>query len=457
MKIRNKITTLFTLLTALALLLLSIFIYFFTGQYIDNDFLHRLEVRAGIAAQAKFDEGEMNIAVYNQIRDTHLQRLPQEREYFFQLPLDNRHDSLLSNLPASFIQQIKRNKKANYHHDDTWYVGIHYPHKGQDNIVLLSAENETGQHVLKNVQKNLLLGILFIVLVVYIAGLLLSREIVQPLSRIIYNAQKITATNLHMRLPPTPSKDEIAELNDTFNDMLDRLETAFETQSNFVSKASHELRTPLTAIMGEAELALIRERSVQEYQASLAVIQQQAGHLQQLTTSLLELAQVSFDGQQSFMTEVRLDELLLETKRLLDFSDPGNQVHLDFSALPVNSDILCIQANQLLLKQALANIIQNASKYSHGKEVQVSIYDSPEAIHIQVTDHGIGITAEDLPHIFEPFFRGSNTALFKGYGIGLPLAQKIIRMHQGQLRFTSQAGKGTTVEILFPITEKAQG
>ena len=71
--------------------------------------------------------------------------------------------------------------------------------------------------------------------------------------------------------------------------------------------------------MGEAELALIRERSVQEYQASLAVIQQQAGHLQQLTTSLLELAQVSFDGQQSFMTEVRLDELLLETKRLLDF------------------------------------------------------------------------------------------------------------------------------------------
>ncbi|MFT3823268.1 MAG: HAMP domain-containing sensor histidine kinase [Chitinophagaceae bacterium] len=454
MKIRNKITTLFTLLTAIALLLLSILIYYFTWRHNNNEFLHRLEVRAGIAAQARFGEGEMNIAVYNQIRDTHLQRLPDEREYFFAFPLPIQTDSLLRILPSYFLENILRNKTANYHQHNTWYVGIHYPHNGTDNIVLLTAENENGQEVLKNLQKNLLVGMIVIVLIVYIAGLLLSREIVNPISRIIHNTQQITATNLHLRLPPSRSKDEIADLNETFNDMLDRLETAFETQSNFVSKASHELRTPLTAIMGEAELSLSRERSAREYQESLNVIQQQAGHLQQLTTSLLELAQVSFDGQQSFMTEVRLDELLLETKRLVDFSEPGNQVHLDFSALPLNSDILCIAGNQLLLKQAFANIIQNASKYSSGQKVVVTITADDTAIHIQITDQGIGISAEDLPHIFEPFFRGSNVASFKGYGIGLPLAQKIIRMHHGQLRFTSQENKGTTVEVLFPVREQ---
>ena len=129
---------------------------------------------------------------------------------------------------------------------------------------------------------------------------------------------------------------------------------------------------------------------------------------------------------------------------------PDNKVSIEWKNFPANGDQLFITVNRTWIKLALYNIIQNSIKYSNNDEVKVVLSESPETLEIKITDRGIGIPAQDLVHVFEPFFRGSNTAHFEGHGIGLPLSLKIIRLHKGKISVSSEKNKGTSVIITFP-------
>lgn len=453
MNIRNKITTLFTILTGVIILMLSIFIYHFTKRSVEREFFHRLTVRGGIAAQAHYEEGVLSSTVYNEIRQKHLQRLPEEQEFFYDGPPDV---EVLKKqgitLTAEVQEEINKNMPVEFLNGHIYYSVIPYKHNGKNYTVLMSARNEAGEMGMKDLKQNLLLGILLSVLIVFIVGLLFSAEIVDPISGIISQVKKISVSNLDMRLPEQSGKrGEITDLTQTFNDMLDRLETSFETQRNFVNKLSHELRTPLTAILGEAELALSKERDNQQYKEALAVIAREADQLHHLTTSLLELAQAGNSVKEEFMGSIRLDELILSVKKLVDFTDPGNHISINFEKLPEDTAQLTIYGNQNLLKLAITNVVQNACKYSNNDRVTISLYGTEKHCIIVVEDHGIGIPQKELRYIFDPFFRASNTTAYKGYGVGLPLAQKIIRIHRGEIRFTSMEGAGTRAEMRFPI------
>ncbi|MFT3701597.1 MAG: ATP-binding protein [Agriterribacter sp.] len=452
MTISNKITTLFTSLTAIITLLLSVLIYFFTQQYIERDFFQRMQTRAGVAAIANFEAGDHNMAFYNDIREKHLQRLPEEKETILLLPLNQTViDSMGFGITTASLQNLPNQKLITIRKINNYFLATLYQHDNRSYAVLLSAYNQQGAALLTELQKNLLLGFLVSVIVVFIISLLLARQVVSPIRHIILNAQKITASNLHLRLQPPKGKDETAALTQTFNDMLDRLETSFETQSNFLNKAAHELRTPLTAIIGEAELALIKPRTQAEYERALQVISREAEQLEHHTSSLLELAQAGYNSKEPFMHELRIDELLFSVKRLIDFSGPGNLIQIDLSQLPDAEDRITISGNANLLKLALANIIQNACKYSSGRKVTVSLSTDKENCIITIADAGIGIPAAELKYIFDPFFRASNTGPFKGYGVGLPLAQKIIRLHRGDFEYTSIENLGTTVRVFLPF------
>jgi signal transduction histidine kinase len=262
--------------------------------------------------------------------------------------------------------------------------------------------------------------------------------------------KNISSRNLHMRLETPGSRDELNELASTFNNMLDRLETAFETQNNFVSNASHELSTPLTAIIGEAELSLARERSIENYQDAIRTILFQAERLEHITRSMLQLAQTGFDGKKQEWCLVRTDELLFTVKNIVDKINPGNQVEIDYSLFPEEEEKLSVQGNFQLLELALTNIVINAIKYSNNQPVMLALAATYTRNIIIVKDKGIGIPQEDLPYIFSPFFRASNTANFKGYGIGLPLAMNIVRMHKGEIIVNSVLKEGTEIRVELP-------
>ena len=260
----------------------------------------------------------------------------------------------------------------------------------------------------------------------------------------------ISTENLHLRLNIGKGKDEVSELAHTFNNMLDRLETSFESQNNFVSNASHELSTPLTSIIGEAELALQKDRTPERYREAMHIILRESERLKAIIQSLLNLAQTGFDGKKQNWELLRADELLLEAKNAVDRIYPDNNVQIDYTLFPEDDEKLHIKGNAQLLVLAFTNIILNACKYSGNKVVVAALAASNTKLFIFIKDRGIGIPEHELAHIYDPFFRASNTGDIKGYGIGLPLARNIIRLHKGDINVSSVVDQGTEVQITLP-------
>lgn len=279
----------------------------------------------------------------------------------------------------------------------------------------------------------------------------LSKRLINPIKVITEEVNLIGTENLHVRLDVSDNEDELTQLIRTFNNMLDRLETSFETQKNFISNASHELNTPLTSIIGEADVALARDRSAEEYVDALQQILKEAEKLDKKTKALLYLAQTGFNGKVLVFDKVRIDQLIFDVHKTINRIHPDNKIVIDFSLLPENPEMLKIKGNEQLLHLALSNILLNSYKYSSNQSVKVSLGLSENQVILVVTDSGIGIPKDELQYIYDPFFRASNTRNFEGYGIGLPLTRNIIKIHKGELNVYSVQNEGTIVEIKLPV------
>ena len=454
MKISTQTALLFTGLAAAVILLLNGVIYYYADRDSANDFQKRLELRVVVASKINFEKDMSSSATYNELRNQYLEVLPSEREFI--LPVDS-VTGLVSgtdglHLPRSFYTDVLKNSKTIFYHDgDTYYAGRHYRYDGREYIIVKSAANIYGVEGMEHLKRILFWAFIGKVILVFTVSLAFSRKAFKPFRDIISKVNSIGVENLSLRLHEKDGKDEIAALAKTFNGMLDRLQTSFDIQNNFVSNASHELKTPLTTVIGEAEIALSKKRTAAEYEQTLAVILKEAEKLESLTTALLGLAQSGFNRNQLKLEEVRLDELVFDIKDTINRIDPGNRVKLLFGDLPSDESNLAIHGNYQLLKLAISNIMLNACKYSNNQEVTVCLRTRGNEAVIEITDIGIGIPEEDLKHVFVPFFRASNTASFKGYGVGLPLSMNIIRQHNGNIRMTSVEGAGTTVTVVLPF------
>lgn len=453
MQLAKKITLLFAILSAIIISLLSGFVWYFSNEFAFEDFYKRLEARVNITAQIKASANKSE-NILEKVRNQYLERLPDEREYILEKG-HNENSQLKTDipLPASFYEKINEGKMARYRKENHFYAGKYFGGKGQGYIVIISANDPFGFRELKDLQKILIAGFFLSIVFSFVVGWRFSNYMLNPLRNIIKNVKKIKAENLHLRLDVKSNSDEMGILSQTFNNMLNRLETAFETQNNFISNASHELRTPLTIIIGEVELAqdLIDD---QESQArALAKIKDEAERLEHILTSLLGLAQSGFNGKNQPWEEVRMDELLWEIKASVNQVHTESIIEIDFSKLPPDEELLTLRANKNLIKLAITNIVSNACKYSNYKPVLITIENKLHMLSITVKDQGIGIPQDDVQHIFEPFYRASNTSEFKGYGVGLPLSLNIIRLHRGSIAISSQEKVGTEIKVLLPTKQ----
>lgn len=453
MKTKTRIAVYFALLAIGILMLFSGSVYYFAIRYSFDDFYKRLEIRAVVAAKALLEEDETDGSVFDEVRKEHLEKLPNEQEYFIPVKPDEDFaaDANRLGLPKEYLEKILQERAADYRKKNTFYAGILYNDNQGDFIVIVSAENKYSSRHLADL-RNIFLFVLFIsLLFVLSVAAIFSRYVFTPVKNMTRQARDISTNNLHLRLPQLKGNDEISELAATFNNMLDRLETSFETQNNFISNASHELRTPLTSIIGETDLALTKPRSAEEYVRTLHTISEEAARLDNITKSLLFLAQTGFDGTRQKFTEIRVDELMWEVKNTQARISPKSVVNLDLSLLPENEEKMKISGNEQLLHLAFTNIVNNACKYSDYKPVSVAVASTGNKIVVVIKDTGIGIPAKELKHIYDPFFRASNTHRYEGYGIGLPLARNIIRMHRGDLEVSSTENKGTVIQVTFPV------
>lgn len=435
------------------ILLLSISVYYFSSQYSFTDFYKRLEIRAIFKAKSTLEPEETKATAFKEVREQHLEILPEEKDYMFEiLPGKTfEQESKELNLPRSFFHDLVDKGTATHNQNNTFYAGINYKARNSHYAVIVSANNYYNTRQLEHLRNIFLIAIPLATLLALLVAVFISKKVLTPVKEITDRVKQISSESMHLRLATLTDNDELSKLIVTFNHMLDRLETAFETQNNFISNASHELGTPLTAIIGEADVTLNKTRQPEEYQASLTVILNEAERLEKITKSLLFLAQTGFDGKKQKMSVVRTDQLLWDVKETMDKINPNNSVHIDLSLIPENPQKLKIIGNMQLLHLALTNIVSNACKYSSNKMVQISIGSTDEHVIIIVKDDGIGIPEAELKYIYDPFFRASNTKHHEGYGIGLPLARNIIRIHNGTIVVSSKKDEGTIVQLNFPL------
>lgn len=452
MQLRTKITAIFILLTGSFQIGIFILIYFFSKEYTEREFYLRLSQRATIAAQAYLADDEVNIDIYEDIRVRHLQTLPDEKEVIYQvdaekkMPLTDFNDSL----PKMFFQKVFDERYAEFKKDEYYYTGLLYNDNQGDFIVLLSARDLYGLGKLKNLRNILIVTFFVSIVFISILGQYYAKQVLSPISRIIKKVNSIRAENLILRLDGVDGRDELAELSRTFNNMLDRLQISFDLQSNFINNASHELRNPLAAILGHTEITLNRKRTIEEYRSSLKNIELEASRLDTLVNGLLQLAKTDFDTKGLLIDVVRMDQIIIEIKENLDVAIPKNRIKIDFDQLPEDEHALTLTGSETLIKVALGNILENACKFSGNKNVSLKLLTDSGHILLIITDEGVGIPPDELNNIFEPFYRGSNVRDMEGFGFGLPLAYRIIKLHSGDIRVTSQIGKGTIVKIKLP-------
>lgn len=454
-KKRSRTTLLLLIPFLIVVVLFSIFIYFSISSYSEKYLFRLLEARANKVAKEKLDGNTTFLDNDLYANDTS-EKLPHEKDYFFKInPTKKfRVESKKTGLKEEFFNHVIQNKSAEYISKKYLYKAILYHSKSGDYIVITAAENYFQINQAENLIKTLFFAIGAAFLLMLYIAIYFSKNIFKPISIITEQVKDISSENLHLRLNDSNRNDELNELSSTFNDMLDRIETSFETQNNFISNASHELRTPLTAIIGEADVVLSKPRTAEEYTESLKVILAEAEKLDNKTKALLFLAQTGFNGKIQKFETVRMDQLLWDVKENLDTLNSKNKIIIDTELLPENPAKLKINGNMQLLHLALSNIISNGCKYSNYKDTIVSIGASDDFVYVIIKDSGIGIPENEMRYIYDPFFRASNTKNFEGYGIGLPLTKNIIRMHHGGIHVNSTENQGTTVQLTFPILKE---
>lgn len=455
MKIKFKIALIFTLLVTLILLLLGIAVYYFSALNRQNQFSQRLKNRALTNARLLIELEEMNKPLLQKIDSLTMNLLFEERILIYDdknnLVYINKQEIKNPPLPDSImLNKIRTDKDYRFTIKEYDGIGTIYNERAADYVIIATAIDRVGLSTLSDLRKILLLSGLAGIIITMLIGYFFSINLLIPLGRINTEMNEISFQNISRRIATSNKKDELNELAKTFNSLLERLETSFNNQKSFIANASHELSTPLAAISSQLEVALLQNRSEQEYKKVIASVQEDVVHLNNLVRKLLELAKAG-TGKGINLEPVRVDEILLGAVEEVNKLHPDYQIHFSFDAIPEDEALCYIYGNEELLFIAFKNIIENACKYSSTHKAWVNIEIRADKKIVRVKDEGIGMTAQEIQKIFEPFFRSEKAGTISdGLGLGLSMSSGIIRLHKGEITIESEPDKGSIFSIILP-------
>ncbi len=433
----------------MTLLVFGFAIYFFFSLYRKGEFNNRLKQRVEVTEKMFLEKDNFSEQTFVTIQQQFLNKLPEETEEVVELT-DVYRGQLMQTYPEDFLYNLVQNKEAFFQTGNVQGAGRVFHVNGKDYLVLLTAVDSLGMRLMEHFLTIIFIGLAVCILAMTIVGHLIAGYILSPIVQKIKRANSISAKNLHERLIVKNPDDELGQLAIAFNNLLDRVASAFEIQKSFIDSASHEIRNPLTTIMGEAEYALQRTRTPEEYEHSLKIVSEEADRLNSLVNSLLKLSGISGKDTSIQIEILSVHDVIKSSLEKLTSLNPGQKIELKLNA----NENTFISGNIHLLETALINLMDNACKFSFNKPVTVSLLLTPEGfVTICISDQGIGIPEQDLPKLTEPFHRANNARKIDGIGIGIPLTAKIIDLHKGSLQFKSQLARGTEVTIILPIVQ----
>ena len=323
------------------------------------------------------------------------------------------------------------------------------PLSAQPGTLVIARSTKQIDQALAGLVRTLIIAVPLALALAAGGGIFLARRALKPVDKIAQTAQKIGEGDLSRRIN-VYTKDELGRLAATLNEMIGRLEKAFQRQKQFTSDASHELRTPLAVIEAESTLALQKERPPSDYQRSLEIISQESKQMSSLIGKLLTLARADAGKEQWNFTEVDLGKLI--TNLSTDVEVLCQEKGLSFQ-LGQPQDLV-VKGDEGRLRELFMNLLDNAIRYTSAPgTVSLSFRREGQMAVVAIMDNGIGIPAEDIPFIFERFYRvdKSRSRAEGGSGLGLAICRHIVDVHGGKIEVESQVGAGSTFSVWLPL------
>ena len=342
------------------------------------------------------------------------------------------------------------------------YLFIVYPvlrHDALLGFLILGSPSPLGDQ-LRRLALSLLFGSIGMLLIAFVGGLWLADRAMQPVKAITNAAHTISESDLSRRLNLS-GHDELAKLAGTFDEMLSRLQTAFDRQRRFLADASHELRTPLTIINLEVGRVLTGHRSSGDYKHALQTVDAESIRMTRLVNDLMTLARMDAGQANLQFEDLDLSDIAVEAVERMQVLAERQQITLEMGEFPE----LCIVGDRQYLIQMISNLIENGIKYSGaGQNVRIETglkaKNNHDSAFLRVSDTGPGIASGHLPHLFDRFYRvdaarsqseDEDPNSPTGSGLGLSIVSWIVQVHSGEIQVTSKEGEGSIFEVALPL------
>lgn len=452
MKLKHRFPLFFSFLFSLLLAIVLCTIYFLFDKFRTHEFQERLSEKAFTTVKLLLEVKEVDNQVLKIIDRNSINKLYNEKI----LVLNDKKELIYSSIDDTNIsisdadlEEIKKKKTIYRTNKEYDILGIYYDFENRDYFALIAADDKYGRSKLAYLRLLLLGAFIIGTALVWIISFLLSKKTLRPLDRLRKQMQEITTQNLTVQVEEPAKQDEIKALAQSFNQMLARIDKAYNNQKEFTSNASHELRTPIARIVMQLENLLSEEHLDEKVRRTLKSISEDTYYLSDIITSLLLLSKIENSGANNSFQKVRLDEIIFHVASKFRESHPDFKFHFDIENPGSEEISMEVDGDETLLKIAFHNLFKNAYLYSSNQTVQCIIKQYPYKLQLQIINAGDVPQTTDPSHLFQTFVRGSNAKSKPGTGIGLSIVQRILTYHKASMTYQTPDQNTNEISVFF--------
>ena len=454
MSIKVRLALLLTTIISVVLFVSFTTVYYLYADFRQEDFYNRLRDKCLTTYKLLIEVEEIDDKLLQILDKNTLNAIQNEKVLIF----DPQNKIIYSSIAdkkitysIAMLDKIRKKGEVRTTEDGSEVYGTLIREKKKHTyVVLASAYDYNGKQKLENLKlimsTTLIIGLVFTAIISFFY----ASKVITPLERLNLQVQRVSENNLNEKVTVGKLNDEINSLARNFNHMLDRIENAFAVQKSFVQHASHELRTPIASMIAQTESALAKDLSIDNYKILLNSLLEDQQELADLSNALLLLSKYEQVEFKKDWPMVRIDEVIYKSIDTIQTIYTGHTIKFDFVHIPDDENVLSIPAHEVLLQSAFHNLVKNACQYSDDQMIQIQMNFSEEEVEIEVRNHGETLAQEEIAQLFTPFFRGQNSSLKKGFGLGLSICYRILTIHKGTIAYTIPAPMINCMRVVLP-------
>lgn len=437
MNIRQKIVLSFSSVTVVLLAISFIVIYTSFAEYREEEFQQRLKEKMTSTLNFLEEAQKLNTSILHALERVTLNEAYEEKILLFDKDKKLIYSSI-DDLKITFAESLLKdltpeNNWIETKSGDYDVVAVHLHFQSDEFYGISMAYDNFGYSKLQYLKYVLLVIFAVIAIAILVITSYISRQISQPINTMAAQIENLTFDSGDQKIEIPRTRDEIHVLGVKFNELMKRLHESFAFQKHVVHHISHELKTPIAILVSNFE-RIEQEQDPVKIREFLKLQKEDTKHLADIINALLDIARAE-SGINIKTEKVRIDDLIFDSIERLKILHPDVQFSVELSDRIESEDHLLVTGNRRLLNAAFSNLLTNAIHYNTGSQVSISIVANVFQVELYITNPGGTISDQELPLMFQHFFRGENSRGKRGFGLGLVLINRIISLHQGKVEY----------------------